>query len=188
MPTGLRVRLKQETADIHAQLEAQINPAADHFGRPELIHLLSRFLGYYTTCENQLAVAPPELAMFLDNRRKRELLVHDLTSFGVPAATIASIPLCPLPAATTTAHTLGRWYVLEGSTLGGQIVAKILSDRLALERQQCSFFLSYGDEVGQRWRDFCDLLEQHASPAINDDAVAAAHATFQSLSNWLAIP
>lgn len=129
--------------------------------------------------------APPERAAFFDPRRKLPLLVSDLGQLGYREEAIAHLPVCPLPPAATNSQMLGRWYVLEGSTLGGQLVAKMLGDRLSLRPGQCRFFLSYGDEVGNKWREFCGLLDTYSSPESNDAVIEAADQTFQSLAAWM---
>lgn len=182
---GLRERLKVETAHSHEALEQRLNLTDSAFGKADLLHLLAGFYGYYATCEDHLANTPAPFASYLSERRKCHRLINDLKLVGYDEEAVARLPRCPLRPLTTIPELLGRWYVLEGSTLGGQFVARHLQQRLGMPREACSFFLSYGAEVGLKWREFCDLLEQHSSTAHDDVTVETANATFASLSQWL---
>lgn len=181
----LRDRLKAETSLAHQQLESRLDLTQASFGCNDLAQLLARFLGYYRVCEDQLSSAPPQLFAELDSRRKASLLGNDLRNLGWRDQAIEAIPNCPLEVATSVPKVLGRWYVLEGSTLGGQYVARHFAQRLHLDEACLSFFLSYGEQVGARWRDFCSLLETHSSPQHDDQIIAAANDTFRSMSAWL---
>ena len=80
---------------------------------------------------------------------------------------------------------LGGWYVVEGATLGGRIIATHLEARLGLRRETGAwFFDSYGDERESRWSEFCMLLAQ--APADESSQVAAgAVAVFGAMHRWL---
>lgn len=186
--TRLRERLKAETARSHERLEQRLDLLRPTLSRDELGALLSRFWGFYIVCEEQLKLAPAELAAFFAERRKVPRLENDLRALGVSPEAMASLDVCRLQPATTVAQVLGRWYVLEGATLGGQIVARHLRERLGLQAEECRFFLSYGEEVAVKWRAFCELLERYESPATDDATVEAAQATFAALENWLLEP
>lgn len=83
----------------------------------------------------------------------------------------------PLLKVASYSQALGVLYVLEGSTLGFQVVRKRLpADHLALTIAG-RFLLGYGPETGERWRSFLD--EVSALPCAGwPAAAAAAEATF----------
>lgn len=75
---------------------------------------------------------------------------------------------------------LGVLYVLEGSTLGGQVLCRQLKDRLQLAPHQLRYLAGHGRATGARWRATCALLEAALStPALRAQAGAAAAATFR---------
>ncbi len=90
-----------------------------------------------------------------------------------------------LPSISSRPEILGAAYVLEGSTLGGQIIARHLEETLGL-RDGCGYryFRSYGPDVGAQWKAFrAELLR--ASSATNDPVIVrAARETFEILHRW----
>jgi heme oxygenase (biliverdin-IX-beta and delta-forming) len=79
-------------------------------------------------------------------------------------------------------------YVLEGATLGAQIIRRRLTthfgDQIA---GALRYYGCYGEHAGERWRSFHALMttQFNAESAAADDAVAAANATFATLDAWL---
>ena len=85
----------------------------------------------------------------------------------------------------TLAQRLGLAYVVEGATLGGEVIARHLT-RVLGANVPTQFFRSYGDQRGPMWRRLQDLLEKYLpdQPAV-DAAIGAARAAFQSLDGWM---
>ncbi len=73
-------------------------------------------------------------------------------------------------------------YVLEGSTLGGQVIARQLAVAGIDGR---SFFASRAERTGPLWKQFTQLLEAAAAAEDADAIVASAILTFQTLAAWL---
>jgi heme oxygenase len=92
-----------------------------------------------------------------------------------------------MPDLSGVSRILGSMYVLEGSTLGGQIIARHFRRHVAglEDGRGCSFFECYGPDVGTRWREFQGVLRAHSSPSADDTMVAAAGETFVLLQSWL---
>lgn len=185
---SLRERLKQETLPEHRRLESQLNLLRDDFQLDDLKRLLERFYGYYRPCESESTAGLLLLERLLAERRKTPLLVADLRHFGHDDASLAALPQCRVTAANTTARVLGRWYVFEGSTLGGQLLTAHFQKRFHLTTDRgCSFFQPYGNRVGEMWRSYCRLIDEYSSPEVDDAAIDAARETFRSMSEWLRI-
>ena len=87
----------------------------------------------------------------------------------------------------TAAACLGVLYVLEGATLGGQILRREIAARLSLDADNGAAFLDiYGAATGRRWRDFIEYLGSRPMDADAREAVvAAAHPTFSCFERWL---
>ena len=77
-------------------------------------------------------------------------------------------------------------YVLEGATLGGQIISRHLQTQLGInEKSGCAFFGSYGQEVGPLWKSFIAVLSKYPkTQAQNEKIVQSACRTFQSFQDW----
>jgi heme oxygenase len=78
--------------------------------------------------------------------------------------------------------------VLEGATLGGQLIARHVIPLLGLAPDAgAAFFTSYGAEVGARWRSLGEFLRrQLGREADVQRAAGAACDTFGKLDCWLA--
>lgn len=102
-------------------------------------------------------------------RRKLPWLVADLRHFGLDPQAPEHRPIHP-PTVSVPAgpgSLIGTLYVIEGATLGGQVIARGLRDNLNLTAATgIRFFNGYGDEAetGRRWREF----EQYAD-SVNDN-------------------
>ena len=180
-------RLKSETRAQHARLEAVVGLPMD---RAAHLALLTGLYGFVVAWEERLAglVSPDDTLR--SGREKSAWLEADLASFGLDAEDRARLPRCAagdLPAAATRAELLGVCYVLEGSTLGGQFIARHLRERLGLKNGEgARYFLSYGAAVGARWREFGAELERFSSPETDAAVVGAAGEAFDKLTVWFA--
>jgi heme oxygenase len=98
-----------------------------------------------------------------------------------------------LPPLNAPEQLLGCLYVIEGATLGGRSITQHLQTRFGLTPQSGgAFFDGYGAHTGSRWKAFCTMLMNNASPPDHADdesrhaaIVAAANDTFQTLTQWL---
>lgn len=175
--------LKQQTRPQHTRLEV-INgmPAT----RDQYVALLESFHGYVTAWETSLAqqVGPDD--PLRAGREKSTWLAEDLAFFGYSDADRAALPVCTrLPKTESRAQLLGACYVLEGSTLGGQFIARHLEQVLGLtDGQGYRYFRSYGPETGAMWQAFRQELLRHSSPETDPVMVDAARDTFDQLADW----
>lgn len=114
------------------------------------------------------------------------MLQRDLWSAGDSPDVVAQLPRCNnLPIVGGILQALGSLYVLEGATLGGQVVARYLSVVPGLTHGAgFSFFRSYGDDIGPMWRAFGEFLSSRAGDG-DEEIVEAACATFATLGQWL---
>ncbi len=178
-------RLKSETRAQHARLEAVVGLPMD---RAAHLALITGLYGFVAAWEERLAALVPADDPLRAGREKTAWLEADLASFGLDAEARARLPRCAadaLPAAATRADLLGVCYVLEGSTLGGQFIARHLRERLGVTNGEgARYFLSYGPEVGARWREFGVELERCPSPEKHAAVVGAAAETFEKLAAW----
>lgn len=183
----LLARLKAETRIQHLRLERELDMLGEGGSRSAHRELLRRLYGFYRPWEERavpvLERGHPGLTA---GRSKVALLEHDLAFFGESPSAIRALPSCPtLPALDTMPAALGSMYVVEGATLGGQIVSRHLAVALGIEPGRgTAFFGSYGAEVGPMWRRFGDALAAHAGFE-DGRIVAAAQETFERLHRWI---
>lgn len=182
-------RLKEETKTAHLQLEKltipYIKKAQDD---ASYRRLLSLFYGYLKPVETaiQQQLAGSELLPDLAERRQTAMLAADLQLLGTEAASLPQAG--SLPALDSHAAALGALYVLEGSTLGGRIISRMLSAQLGRDAENgIAFFSGYGAETGAKWATFTAALNQYAEahPQAQDEMVAAADETFSRFRAWI---
>jgi len=166
--------LRAATAQAHAALEAApLNRRlfADDFTSGELACLLNCMVTVYRPLE--MLVIPSDPARSLGYRPRLPLLVRALTSLG---AEISTVGMPPPPLADDMA-CLGALYVVEGSTLGGQMIYRQLSGRFAPDA--LAVFMPHGDRVGENWSRFRAELDARLNgPGAMERAAAGANATF----------
>jgi heme oxygenase len=183
--------LRRRTAPYHAAVESRV----DIFGRlgstARYVDLLVRLYGFYEPFEAELFPTATRWGLPLDvkARRKAPLIAGDLEALGVSPAEIEGLPrTARAPRPTTPLAALGCFYVTEGATLGGRLIARHVEHRLRLgPRNGASFFHGYGSGSGPRWRTFCSVLAAESRSAVAERAIlAGAIDTFVAYDRWLA--
>ena len=180
--SGLRERLRNETRGAHDALDG----ALDLLGAPvtfaQYRHLLERFHGFHRALEPTLAVRLD--AALLRGRSKLPALEHDLVACGMRLQEMTALPVAELPPLADQAEAMGAFYVAEGSTLGGRLIARHLRGNPSVPAEAQWYFNVYGEQTGERWREACAALE--ASVAHGERTVHAANAVFAALLGWMA--
>jgi len=147
--------------------------------------LLQQFYGLHGALEASFRQHTVTSGLMLE-RSKLAWLTADLNTicpdwertYGAPP--IAWEP--PFEHFAQPAQALGAFYVAEGSTLGGKIIAQRLSVHSWLEpARHLNFFYSYGHQRGDNWRQVIQVLNEYAenNPSDTPLMVAGAHRTFQ---------
>lgn len=181
-------RIREATRAQHQALEEALPLGQESLDRVLYGRLLARFWGFYATWEQQAALhAGIELRPVLASRAKLPLLNADLKAMALNSEVLPRIAPDRLPRFASGEGTLlGSMYVVEGATLGGQVISRQLERFSGFERGAgYSFFQSYGKAVGQQWRAFTQLLEA-LPPREAEPAVAAAQQTFSAFAEWFA--
>jgi heme oxygenase len=183
--------LKTQTADQHTALEAQMD-LSRHFNSEQSYRcLLIGFYRVYAPLEVRLgkAVNWQELGWDFEGRKKTPWLVEDLISLGMSQEEVDALPISQdLPEITSLAQALGCLYVLEGSTLGGQFITKVLQKSLPITSSLGGrFFAGYREQTLPQWRAFGQWAEAQATldPSLEAKAVVTAQQTFDSFAKEL---
>ena len=182
-------RLKDETRLSHQATEQHLDLFSRMLTKSEYARLLGRFWGFYAPIETKIGqvVGLEQLPLNLSARQKKPLLWLDLTSLAWDEKTIQALPLCDdLPVLDSIPQALGCLYVLEGSTLGGQIISRHLQERIGITPDHGGrFFASYGQDVRSMWKWFGETVTSYStSPQIEDTIVDSAIETFASFNRW----
>lgn len=185
-------RIKAATAAKHNSIEKapMMLPLSEqtitrlHYGE-----ILRSFYGYFSPIEsrlNQLEGLPQHLPDF-GERRKAHLLLADLQTLGMIHNNVS---MCTdLPPLNTISQAFGTLYVLEGSTLGGQYISRVVKKNLNLsDGEGTSFFEGYRKETGTRWKLFQQALVLYSTnlePPEEAMLIESANKTFEKLEKWL---
>ena len=184
----LLLRLRSETRPQHEALEQNAFNQALATGTLTVAattHFLAKMYGFLVPYETALHQHAAEFspAWEITERLRSPLILEDLEQNGA----ISDLPLCPAtPPLHTRPQLLGAMYVVEGSTLGGQVITRQLAQAGIPLR---AYFTGYGTRTGPRWKAFCQLLTE-AAPAgpDQDEIVASARLTFNRLDQWITQP
>jgi heme oxygenase len=182
--------LKQSTRERHASLESQLPLLDPELSLDSYRHLMTRFFGYYAPLEAMLLSLPywDEIDFDYVVRIKTPRLEQDLLALGATPETLAGSACCQnLPSVDSIPNILGCLYVIEGATLGGQIITSRLQATLGLTMDSgASFFNGYGAETGSHWHAFGKLVTAYAERFGGDeDIITTANQTFDTLDQWL---
>lgn len=164
----LRARLRQATAPLHGQVDAAFSDFSleqpDDYRRFLRAH--SRVLS-----AAEIALERAGFAALLDDwpmRVRRHALYADLVEMDCPLPTALSLPLSDF------ASCWGVAYVLEGSRLGGRVLARRIRQANPTAPVR---YLEHGD-VARLWPAFLTRLEQDAASCAWEPMLAAAERTF----------
>lgn len=174
-------RLKQATVQQHHEVEASMPVMQPHLRLETYRQLLGQLYTVIEPLEAQLSALPIPDQFDLAARRKADLLRRDLGALGV-----TSLP-APLPLhLANVPEACGAMYVLEGATLGGQVIARHLQACLGLTAGDGSaYFTGYGPATGQMWRRFGTAVDCTVSPEEEPLVIAGAQATFAAFQTAL---
>jgi len=180
----LSSELKKNTENIHRQAEKvmvswlkRIRSLEDH------VDFLNWLYAYYGPLEDRIKTQlTSDNFPDIERRSRADTLLLDMDAAGIP---LPAPEICrDLPLIDSYGTALGALYVLEGSTLGGRIIAEILAGQLGSEK--ClSYFNSYGNETAGMWQSFKDLLDTPATLAFKEDILCSAGSTFLTFKTWI---
>jgi heme oxygenase (biliverdin-IX-beta and delta-forming) len=188
MAASLLDRLRRETQESHRDVERHLDVVNSVRTAGGYRTLLEQLYGVYCPVESELSRSMSEIATWLpdiDKRMRTASLSLDLRVLGnvCPEA----LPLAPTPPLCSLPQRFGCLYVLEGSTLGGQTIAREVNSQLRYGAENgCSFFAGHGAETGGMWRRFREALESYAAAhsESHDTIIQSADATFHTFSGW----
>jgi heme oxygenase len=173
--------LRQATAGHHARIEALLGLGGP-FDRAHYGRVLQGFGAFLQEWEPRIARALPASAQaWFAQGRRAHLVRQDLQALGVPAL---SADEAVVPSIGSAAQAWGSLYVLEGSALGGQLIAQGLRRRLGIEAHNGgAYFSGCGSGTAARWREYRQRADEALTdrPADQAQAADAAVRTFETL-------
>jgi len=185
--TPLMNKLKESIQPYHKRLESKVDWFKPGFSRTDYLELLQKFWAYYSPLEQKFNQIP-ELKRWLPDFRQRAklpLLLMDLHNLGLTDETLRQRLWCTdLPRLSEPDSALGCLYVIEGSTLGGQVISGHLKQTFAMDKTNgAAFFNGYGDATGAMWLTFKEAISD--ADVDQETVITAACETFSTLEKWL---
>ena len=180
--------LREATRAAHDRVERMLPVREPGLTRARYVRVLEAMYGFYAPLEASCrAVAGADgVAIELARRAKLPLLETDLVALGNSTDEIRALPRArQLPRLGSASHAMGVLYVLEGATLGGQIIQRHVQRSLGLDASTgAAFFVGYGERTRQMWMQFTAHVERAAGLEIAETTRAAVE-TFDALERWL---
>lgn len=176
-------RLKQATLHQHQEVEALMPVLDPALSRSAYAQLLCQLLGVVRPLEAHLLTLPIPAALELDLRLKAPLLARDLEAL---AQDVTTLPVAAAPPLPGIPGALGALYVLEGATLGGQVIARHLRRTLRVTPERGgAYFSAYGSETGRMWRAFGEAMNREVVPGDEAHVITGARLAFQAFGDAL---
>ncbi len=154
---------------------------------------LCRFLGLYGPLEHSLARFSEwgnhGHGLLLPSPNHSACLAADLEVIGVDPASVTQTPAALLPSLPTFAHAVGALYVLEGSTLGGQVILRDVETRIGPQIAGATqFFGGRGMAAVPTWQAFKVALNAFGQerPQLGTDVISGAEEVFRAIAVWFA--
>lgn len=153
--------LKTNTAQYHDEIEAKLESkrlfdgsfTQDHYYKMLLVN--HQFIKAYEGEIHALLNENDLNLLFEINFNKLVLIEKDLLELNLNPYTITSIQ--PLE---NRAEALGALYVIEGSMLGGMVIAKQLKKYPDLDKVGFHYFGHYGSHIGPIWKAFVAYMNE----------------------------
>src|SRR5262245_3432754 len=175
----MHAEVRQATRAQHEELERRLALSAETITLDGYRRFLQMTAAVVIPLEPSLASTLGDLFR-VEGTSRAERLTRDLTALGLQHEGSSSIPM---PDVSSHAGALGAAYVLQGSLLGGAVIARMLGERLGQSNAALSYLTLYGSDLGGAWRRFTTALDTFgatAPAAARAETVAAAISTFAS--------
>lgn len=182
----LAEQLKKDTLTNHQQLEKMLVGRMKAIrSKEDYINLLQLFYSYFGGLEKLIDLHLDKSALpDYDQRRKSASLAHDISALGEVPQEVATG--AALPAVTNHLQAMAALYVIEGSTLGGKFISKMIAQQLNItDGAGLLFFNSYSDNTEAMWNMFKEVLNKQSTSAIESaEVISAANETFARFKAW----
>ncbi len=182
-PEYIKLHTKTEHADLEKKVAVIIKGIRN---RQQYIHLLRMFHGYYHSLETEMEqYLKNERIPDIEQRRKASALLQDIRDLGGDSQW--QPVQVETPVIDSYARALGAAYVLEGSTLGGVIIAKMIRSQLPdlPEGKGFSFFNCYGEHTSDMWKKFRTYLLALTRKEDQEATAETARQTFLKFKAWI---
>lgn len=161
----IRTILRQATHHHHVALNRNpmLSPIMEkRISLLEYKHLLLAYLPLYEELESIISSTLTDYIPEFDysQRYKAAWLRQDLLAMKCELSNPVEIESYRPCEPSNASELIGLLYVLEGSTLGGQVISRLISQRFSINADAgLRFFCGYGLETQSFWEEFLSLAD-----------------------------
>ncbi len=176
-------KIRADTLVEHAALQAALNILDPKSTLSEYIETIQIFEAFVALWEETGDTAcPPRMRAAFLERKRAKLLQDDLAYFHAPRLRTPAV----MPSFESPLTFLGAMYVMEGSTLGGQVISRHLESAFSLsDGRGYSFFRGHGSETVTLWKSFSALLEEQVKEGDQEAVASGARQMFTAFHSWI---
>lgn len=177
--------VKEKTKRHHQSVEkVLVKELKELKSLDEYAGLLKRLYEFYVPIENDLHnLISNDVVKDISKRKHNSRLLQDIQSIDKH---FNKTPNTRHLQIDNLSYALGVMYVIEGSTMGGQIISKMLEKNLPInDKDVTSYFNSYGDNSLEMWGNFKTQVLNAKSKVNSEEMINGAKATFTALEKWL---
>lgn len=169
----ISIYLKEQTKQLHDETEAKLQSdrifdksyTLDDY-KNLLIHNYQLVSQYEPQVQEKLKHYPE---LKLDLRKKIEALKKDMQNLNLDVENKNLTNNLE-----NEAEAFGALYVMEGSTLGGNVIAKHLKRNPEFDEVDFNYFGIYGEDTGMLWQEFKTILDEKISEEYYENCVRGA--------------
>jgi heme oxygenase len=175
----LSEKLKENTKVVHIELERiLVHKIKSIRTIDDYLEILGGVYRFFAPLEKAIFFQLDKTLPDAVSRRKSEWIVEDIHYFDPSYSSVT--PYASTPVIQKPSHAVGALYVMEGSTLGGQMICKMISQKLnLLTSRGLKFFSGYEDNTHVMWGNFKKFLNSgNWSQEEEKEAVDTANRTF----------
>jgi heme oxygenase len=178
--------LRRATRELHDTLERRVDVIGALVNVKTRHAMLQRYYDLHAPAEAALAPWLDSIDGLHFEARRRGPALERLLGTRAPHRSAAEDRGIS-PAIDSQSMALGFFYVLEGSTLGGRVMARELARRGA-DQELLAYLDPYGERTGAMWRTFVDVLNREVGGTFAEQiggAVRGAIRGFQQADTCL---
>lgn len=153
--------LKEKTANYHQEIEEKLesnklfNSTFTDKNYYKMLQVNHVFLKSYEDSIKQFLTEKDLENLALTKLNKLSLIEKDIQELGID-----ELQVNKQYELANRAEAIGALYVIEGSMLGGNVIAKTLKKYPFLENKSFNYFGHYGENLGSIWKTFINYINQ----------------------------
>lgn len=177
--------LKTQTKTLHDQTEKKFQSHQIFEKTFSLEQYKKLLLGNYFLIKNM----EDQVFSTFSNKLSQELNLNERRKLSAIEKDIQNLQLAQKTSENSIKvknqeEAFGMLYVMEGSTLGGNVIAKQLSRNSEFQNVSYHYFGIYGEETGAKWNNFKSILDREISEDQFEQVLNAAKKAYELLLNF----